>query len=82
LVSLACGFFGVTGLGIVLLSIRVGYGVLTGELDPTPIQPKSSTSSKDQPTLDISNAWDMMLNKKPRSSSRRGKNKDSNPFGF
>ena len=40
--SLASGSFGVIGLGIFLLGLRVAYGVATGELDPTPIkQPKS-----------------------------------------
>lgn len=32
--SLATGFCGVVSLGLFLLSIRVGYGVLRGELDP------------------------------------------------
>lgn len=59
LVSLASGFFGVTGLGIMLLGVRVGYGVMTGELDPTPIK-----RSK-QEELDMPNVWDLMMNKKP-----------------
>jgi hypothetical protein len=59
LVSLASGFFGVTGLGIMLLGIRVGYGVTTGELDPTPIK----KSKQDE--LEMPNVWELMMNKKP-----------------
>jgi hypothetical protein len=59
LVSLASGFFGVTGLGIMLLGVRVGYGVMMGELDPTPIK-----RSK-QEELEMPNVWDLMMNKKP-----------------
>ena len=74
IVSLASGFFGVTGLGIFLLGIRVAYGVLTGELDPTPIV--NSKSSKEQPK--ILNIWDFMTG----SNKRRTKdgNKRDNPF--
>jgi hypothetical protein len=63
LISLASGFFGVTGLGIFLLGVRVAYGVMTGELDPTPI--KQNQKEK----VDMQNVWDLMLNKKP---GRRG----------
>ena len=72
--SLASGFFGVTGLGIFLLGIRVAYGVFTGELDPTPIV--NSKSSKEQPQ--ILNIWDFMTG----SNKRRTKdgNKRDNPF--
>jgi hypothetical protein len=59
LVSLASGFFGVTGLGIMLLGIRVGYGVATGELDPTPIK----KSKQDE--VEVPNVWELMMNKKP-----------------
>jgi Protein of unknown function (DUF3082) len=73
LVSLACGFFGVTGLGIFLLGVRVAYGVLKGELDPTPIKkPKSDE-------VEMPNIWELMTTTKP---GRRGKKKDNNPFGF
>jgi hypothetical protein len=65
LVSLASGFFGVTGFGIFLLSIRVAYGVITGELDPTPIESKSATTKEELP-----NVWDLMLNKKPGRTRR------------
>jgi hypothetical protein len=64
LVSLASGFFGVTGLGIFLLGIRVAYGVAVGELDPTPIK-KTSSSKDDMGGVDFSNVWDLMMNKKP-----------------
>jgi hypothetical protein len=63
MVSLASGFFGVTGLGIFLLGVRVAYGVLIGELDPTPIK------QNQQEKVDVPNMWDLMMNKKP---GRRG----------
>jgi hypothetical protein len=62
LISLASGFFGVTGLGILGMGIRVSYGVMTGELDPTPIK-------QNQVKPDMPNVWDLMMNKKP---GRRG----------
>jgi len=68
--SLASGFFGVTGLGIFLLGVRVAYGVATGELDPTPLQ-----KNKDAAPV-LPNAWDLMTGKKP---GRRGGG-GSNPF--
>lgn len=74
LFSLASGFFGVTGMGILLLGIRVAYGVATGELDPTPLK----KSSRDQPELP--NVWELMLNKKP--TRRQGKTDENNPFGL
>jgi hypothetical protein len=63
--SLASGFFGVTGLGIFLLGVRVSYGVMTGELDPTPIKP----SAKDE--VEVPNVWDLMTQKR----GRRGQGK-------
>lgn len=74
LVSLASGFFGVTGLGIFLLGVRVAYGVITGELDPTPIKQNKTDKSK------MPNMWDLMTNKKP--SRQGGRNDDDNPFGI
>ena len=74
IVSLASGFFGVTGLGIFLLGIRVAYGVLTGELDPTPIV--NSKSSKEQPQ--ILNIWEFMTGSNKRRSKDGGKR--DNPF--
>lgn len=63
--ALASGFFGVTGFGILLLALRVGWGVITGELDPSPPTPtRSTTNSADNFELD--NVWDLMLNKKPK----------------
>lgn len=75
LISLASGFFGVTGLGIFLLGIRVAYGVMMGELDPTPIKQNK------QQKVDMPNVWDLMMNKKP---GRRGgrESDDNNPFGI
>lgn len=75
LISLASGFFGVCGLGIFLLGVRVAYGVMTGELDPTPIKQNKA----DQ--VEMPNVWDLMMNKKP---TRRGggRKDDNNPFGI
>ena len=70
MVSLASGFFGVTGLGIFLLTIRVAYGVTSGELDPTPIRNNASKTGVSSPLLkedefQLGSAWDLMRNKKP-----------------
>jgi hypothetical protein len=83
LISLASGFFGVTGLGIFLLGVRVGYGVITGELDPTPIKkPTTPGKQEDDPSVDFSNVWDLMMNKKPgRRGGGKGKN-DNDLFGI
>ena len=62
LFSLMSGFFGVTGLGVFLLGIRVGYGVLTGELDPTPI--KKISRGVEQEKVELPNVWDLMIGKK------------------
>ena len=75
LISLASGFFGVCGLGIFLLGVRVAYGVTTGELDPTPIK------QNQQEKVDMPNVWDLMLNKKPNRRGGRGGD-DNNPFGI
>lgn len=79
LISLASGFFGVTGLGIFMLGVRVAYGVMTGELDPTPIK-QNQQQAKDK----MPNVWDLMTNKKPnRRGGRDGNNNnDNNPFGI
>ena len=61
--SLASGFFGVVGIGIFLLGIRVAYGVMTGELDPTHIKrPKSDE-------IAMPDVWSLMMGK----SNKRGK---------
>lgn len=64
--SLASGFFGVVGIGIFLLGIRVAYGVMTGELDPTPIQKKGDSE------FEMPDVWGLMMGK----GKRRGKRKD------
>jgi hypothetical protein len=71
LISLASGFFGVTGLGIFLLGVRVAYGVATGELDPTPIKKSSIPGQQGEESngVNIGNMMDLMMNKKP---GRRG----------
>lgn len=77
LISLASGFFGVTGLGIFLLGVRVAYGVTSGELDPTPIK----QNQKDK--VEMPNVWDLMMGKKPNRRSRGGSSgNDNNPFGI
>ena len=76
LISLASGFFGVCGLGIFLLGVRVAYGVTTGELDPTPIK-----QNQQKEKIDMPNVWDLMLNKKPNRRGGRGGD-DNNPFGI
>lgn len=70
--SLASGFFGVTGVGIFALGVKVAIGVAKGELDPTPIVKKKGDE------IDLPNMWDLMLNKKP---TRRNGGGDNNPFG-
>jgi hypothetical protein len=82
LISLASGFFGVTGLGIFLLGVRVAYGVATGELDPTPIQKKSTIL--DEPpssSVNLGNMLDLMMNRKPGRRGGRTK-KDNDMFGL
>mmetsp|Transcript_23281 Transcript_23281/g.35750 ORF Transcript_23281/g.35750 Transcript_23281/m.35750 type:complete len:291 (+) Transcript_23281:58-930(+) len=74
--SLASGFFGVTGVGLLLLSVRVGYGVLTGELDPTPFTPKkvlmeNYLEENNDNNLDLSNVWDLMMGGTGRRRRRR-----------
>ncbi len=66
MISLASGFFGVTGLGIFSMGVRVGYGVMTGELDPTPIKSRSKPAKE---SVDLGNMMNLMMNKKP---GRRG----------
>mmetsp|Transcript_26498 Transcript_26498/g.56787 ORF Transcript_26498/g.56787 Transcript_26498/m.56787 type:complete len:268 (-) Transcript_26498:92-895(-) len=65
MISLASGFFGVTGLGIFGMGVRVAYGVMTGELDPTPIKRKSAPKE----SVDLGNMMNLMMNKK---QGRRG----------
>jgi Protein of unknown function (DUF3082) len=80
LVSLASGFFGVTGLGILLLTFRVAYGVLTGELDPTPIKKAGKKAGNDNDALELPNVLDLMLNKRPKRRGSSSDNKDN--FGL
>ena len=63
--SLASGFFGVVGVGIFLLGVRVGYGVIIGELDPTPIKvPKMKDGGEEDFVLP--DVWELMMGKKKR----------------
>ena len=64
--SLASGFFGVVGFGIFLLGVRVAYGVMTGELDPTPIKTKGDVE------FEMPDIWGLMMGK----GKRRGKRND------
>lgn len=66
--SLASGFAAVSGLGVFLLGCRVAYGVMIGELDPTPIKRPGMKNSDE---IEIPNVWDLMMNKKPNRRSRR-----------
>jgi len=72
LVSLASGFFGVTGVGIFLLGIRVAYGVAKGELDPTPIK------KEEKDGVELPNVWDLMTGQTGRRARKR---KDNNSDG-
>jgi len=65
--SLASGFSAVSGLGVFLLGLRVAYGVVTGELDPTPIRKPGLKDDE----IEIPNVWDLMMNKKPNKRGRR-----------
>mmetsp|Transcript_211 Transcript_211/g.426 ORF Transcript_211/g.426 Transcript_211/m.426 type:complete len:338 (+) Transcript_211:46-1059(+) len=79
LFSLASGFSGVIGLGLVLLAGRVAYGVLTGELDPTPIRKNRGEE------IAMPNVLDLMMNKKPgrRGGRKKGRSSsDDNQFGL
>ena len=69
--ALASGFFGVTGIGILLLAVRVGFGVVTGELDPTPIASNlPNKAADDSAKVDMSNVLDMMMNKSTKKGQR------------
>ena len=74
--SLASGFFGVVGIGIFLLGIRVAYGVMTGELDPTPIKVAKSDE------IVLPDVWGLMMGKKPNRRGKRGLGGDDNSFGL
>ena len=63
LTSLASGFFGVCGFGLLLLGFRVAYGVAKGELDPTPIKSKKQE-------IEMPNVWDLMTSQKGRRGRR------------
>jgi hypothetical protein len=80
--ALASGFFGVTGVGILLLAARVAVGVAKGDLDP-----KSGASSspprgagggvsggadeKDERTRLVSSAWELMTGGGDPAAARR-----------
>ncbi|KAL3898053.1 MAG: hypothetical protein SGARI_006771 [Bacillariaceae sp.] len=83
LISLASGFFGVTGLGIFLLGVRVAFGVATGELDPTPIKKPTlpGKQSDDTDGVNIGNMMNLMMNKKPGRRGGGSKN-DNDMFGI
>eukprot|EP00804_Cyclotella_cryptica_P008726 CCRYP_020480-RA/>CCRYP_020480-RA protein AED:0.44 eAED:0.44 QI:0/0/0/1/1/1/2/0/262 len=65
LTSLASGFFGVVGVGIFLLGVRVAYGVLVGELDPTPIKRKGEE-------VVLPDVWGLMMGGTRRRGKRGG----------
>lgn len=68
--SLASGFSGFIGLGVFCLGVRVAYGVITGELDPTPIKKKALTGGLED-DIALPNAWDLMMGKKPGRKGRK-----------
>jgi Protein of unknown function (DUF3082) len=70
LIALASGFFGVTGIGILLLAIRVGYGVIIGELDPSPSNYNATNNNIDNNKVNIGKVWDLMLNKSNKKGRR------------
>jgi len=70
LASLASGFFGVTGLGIMLLTFRVASGIVKGELDPTPIVQQKPLIPEKGDDFELGSAWDLMRGK---SGTRRRK---------
>lgn len=69
LISLASGFFGVTGVGLFLLGARVAYGVAIGELDPTPIKRSDPLTGLPETKSKIPNIWDFMVGKKSKDGS-------------
>jgi len=75
LFSLMSGFFGVNGLGILFLGLRVAYGVLNGELDPTLDNNKAAQAKKlADKNVNFSNVWDFM------TMDKRNINKKKNIF--
>ena len=64
LTSLAAGFCGVTGLGLALLTGRVAVGVVTGELDPTPLP--SANGADGEPSIELGQVWNSMQGKKQK----------------
>lgn len=66
LVALASGFWGVTGIGLLLLGVRVTYGVyITGELDPTPL-PSTVDTTPENEKVDWTRMWKLMTNQRQR----------------
>jgi hypothetical protein len=53
-----------------LLAVRVGFGVVTGELDPTPIASNLPKAADDSAKVDMSNVLDMMMNKSTKKGQR------------
>ena len=80
LVALATGFFGVTGAGILLLGVRVAYGVAKGELDPTPVR-STKASSSDEGGDQWSNAWALMTGQTGRRGRKRNSDSSSDGTG-
>lgn len=67
LAALASGFFGVTGMGILSLGVRVAYGVATGELDPTP---KARDTEKADTKVEMGKIWKLMTNQSKKRGQR------------
>jgi hypothetical protein len=72
--ALASGFFGVTGIGILLLAGRVFIGVAKGELDPKSASAGAGASggeSGDEKSRLLSSAWELMTGGGDPASARR-----------
>jgi Protein of unknown function (DUF3082) len=83
LFALASGFFGVTGVGILLLGVRVAIGVAKGELDPTPLpppvaRPGANDNDQDDRVQVFSKAWDLMTG---GGGGRGGRSRRKNDSG-
>jgi len=63
IMTMGTGFTVFASVGVLCLSIRVAYGVMTGELDPTPIKKKPKPKKEDE--FELPSAWDLMTGKKP-----------------
>jgi len=69
--ALASGFFGVCGLGLAGLAVKVAAGIAAGELDPTPIVKKRTgieivRGERAEGDVGVPNILDLMMGKKTK----------------